>query len=160
MQLEELLILLRLLSPQLRHMMLRALVIISREEEGQRATTTAPPPGDNPASSNPGIIIIDDWDRTPPPSPPDQESVRDGCPHRCWNCHDYFCSRGQQEHTHTHTTAAPVATRDAVVLVAAFAVAASSVCFSYIAVSLYAGLSRRSHPGDWRKKTILASQQQ
>ena len=100
MQLEELLILLRLLSPQLRHMMLRALVIISREEEGQRATTTAPPPGDNPASSNPGIIIIDDWDRTPPPSPPGQESVRDGCPRRCWNCHDYFCSRGQQEHTH------------------------------------------------------------
>ena len=63
--------------------------------------------------------------------------------------------------THTHTTAAPVATRDAVVLVAAFAVAASSVCFSYIAVSLYAGLSRRSHPGDWRKKqSLLPSSEQ
>ena len=105
MQLEELLVLLRLLSPQLRHMMLRALVMISREEEGQRGGTTAAStpsgPSDNPASSNPGIIIIEDWDRSPPPSPPSPpEMVQDGCPHRCGNCRQYFCSRGQPDHTH------------------------------------------------------------
>ena len=98
MQFEELLVLLRLLSPELRRMMLRALVLLSQEEEGQRGATGAtgaPPAADNPAG-NTNPVIIEDWDHVPPTPP----RVQDGCPHRCWNCHDFFCSRGQQEHTH------------------------------------------------------------